>query len=76
MAKSMGWDVLLDAAALAPSGGLDLGDVSPDFVTLSFYKIFGYPTGIGALVARKASLSKLSKPWFGGGTVQYVTDPR
>ena len=36
---------------------------------LSFYKIFGYPTGLGALVARRKALGKLHRPWFAGGTI-------
>jgi len=40
-----------------------------DFVPLSFYKIFGYPTGIGALLARREVLKKLHRPWFAGGTI-------
>jgi selenocysteine lyase/cysteine desulfurase len=68
-AHAKGWDVLLDAAAFAPSNRLDLGRVKPDFVPLSFYKMFGYPTGIGALLARKAVLGKLHRPWFAGGTI-------
>jgi selenocysteine lyase/cysteine desulfurase len=79
MAKAAGWYVLLDAAALAPTWGLDIGELgesTPDFVSLSFYKIFGYPTGIGSLVAKKESLKELDKPWFAGGTIQIVMDPR
>jgi len=68
-AHSKGWDVLLDAAAFAPSNPLNLGKYNPDFVPLSFYKIFGYPTGIGALVARRKVLEKLHRPWFAGGTI-------
>ncbi len=68
-AHAKGWDVLLDAAAFAPSNPLDLGKYKPDFVPLSFYKIFGYPTGIGALVARREGLEKLHRPWFAGGTI-------
>ena len=41
--------VLLDAACLVSTSPLDLGCYKPDFVTLSFYKIFGYPTGLGML---------------------------
>ena len=51
-AQDAGYDVLLDAAAFAPANRLDLSRWHPDYVTLSFYKIFGYPTGIGALLAR------------------------
>ncbi len=68
-AQAKGWDVLLDAAAFTPSNRLDLSQWQPDFVSLSFYKIFGYPTGVGALLARKAVLPKLQRPWFAGGTI-------
>ena len=72
-AQAKGWDVLLDAAAFAPSNRLDLGRWRPDFVSLSFYKIFGYPTGVGALLARRAALAKLHRPWFAGGTVEVAS---
>ena len=65
-AHALGWDVLLDAAAFAPTNPLDLSKYKPDFVPLSFYKIFGYPTGIGALLARHQVLKKLQRPWFAG----------
>ncbi len=68
-AHAKGWDVLLDAAAFAPTNPLDLSKYKPDFVPLSFYKIFGYPTGIGALLARRETLKKLHRPWFAGGTI-------
>src|SRR5512140_1219501 len=68
-AHQLGWDVLLDAAAFAPTNQLDLGRFKPDFVPLSFYKMFGYPTGIGALIARREALGKLHRPWFAGGTI-------
>ena len=64
-----GWDVLLDAAAFVPTSRLDLGEIKPDFVPVSFYKMFGYPTGLGALIARKPALAKLHRPWFAGGTI-------
>jgi molybdenum cofactor sulfurtransferase len=56
-------------AAFAPTSRLDLSQVKPDFVPLSFYKMFGYPTGIGALIARREALGKLHRPWFAGGTI-------
>jgi molybdenum cofactor sulfurtransferase len=68
-AQAAGWDVLLDAAAFVPTNRLDLGEWHPDFVALSFYKIFGYPTGVGALIARKQALARLRRPWFAGGTI-------
>ena len=68
-AQQQGWDVLVDCAAFAPSNRLDLSVWHPDFVPLSFYKMFGYPTGIGCLLARKSALAKLRRPWFSGGTI-------
>ena len=68
-AQAQGWQVLLDAAAFAPTNRLDLSVWKPDFVALSFYKMFGYPTGIGALIARRRGLDALQRPWFAGGTI-------
>jgi len=68
-AHAYGWDVLLDGAAFVPTSQLDLSKVKPDFVPVSFYKMFGYPTGLGALIARKEALAKLHRPWFAGGTI-------
>lgn len=70
-AQAKGWDVLLDAASFAPSNRLDLSRWHPDFVDLSFYKIFGYPTGSGCLLARKAAADKLRRPWYAGGTITF-----
>ncbi|MDP6419897.1 MAG: aminotransferase class V-fold PLP-dependent enzyme [SAR202 cluster bacterium] len=72
-AQSKGWDVLLDAAAFAPTNKLDLSRWHPDFVPLSFYKMFGHPTGVGCLLARKTALAKLVRPWFAGGTITVST---
>ena len=41
------WYTLLDAASFAATCDLDLSRHQPDFVCLSFYKMFGYPTGLG-----------------------------
>jgi selenocysteine lyase/cysteine desulfurase len=68
-AQALGWDVLLDCAAFVPTNRLDLQEIHPDFVTISFYKMFGYPTGVGALLARRPALTKLKRPWFAGGTI-------
>ncbi|MBK8034807.1 MAG: aminotransferase class V-fold PLP-dependent enzyme [Chloroflexi bacterium] len=70
-AQQLGWDVLVDAAAFVPTNRLDLSRWHPDFVDLSFYKMFGYPTGIGCLIARKAALNKLRRPWYSGGTITF-----
>ncbi|MCA9894130.1 MAG: aminotransferase class V-fold PLP-dependent enzyme [Anaerolineae bacterium] len=72
-AQSRGWDVMLDAAAFLPTNQIDLHEHQPEFVSMSFYKMFGYPTGIGALVARKDALEKLKRPWFAGGTISIAT---
>lgn len=69
LAHQKGWDVLLDAAAFSPTNRLDLSLYHPDFVPISFYKMFGYPTGVGALIARRKTLAKLHRPWFAGGTI-------
>jgi molybdenum cofactor sulfurtransferase len=68
-AQDRGWDVLVDGAAFVPTSRLDLSAWSPDFVAISFYKLFGYPTGLGALLARHEALARLCRPWFSGGTV-------
>ncbi|MGK5740394.1 aminotransferase class V-fold PLP-dependent enzyme [Micromonospora sp. URMC 103] len=73
LAQRHGYDVLLDAAAFAPTNRLDLGVVHPEFVCLSWYKLFGYPTGVGALVARRDALARLRRPWFAGGTIRAVS---
>ncbi len=72
-AQADGWDVLLDAAAYVPTNKLDLSRWHPDFVPLSFYKMFGYPTGCGALLARREKLDKLSRSWFAGGTTSVAS---
>jgi selenocysteine lyase/cysteine desulfurase len=72
-AHERGWDVLLDAAAFVPTNRLDLSAVRPEFVSISFYKMFGYPTGVGCLLVRHAALRRLQRPWFAGGTVNFAT---
>ncbi|HEV7593902.1 MAG TPA: aminotransferase class V-fold PLP-dependent enzyme, partial [Gemmatimonadaceae bacterium] len=72
-AQSLGYQVLIDAAAYVPTSPLSLRSVPADFVALSFYKVFGFPTGVGALVARRDCLSRLTRPWFAGGTLEYAS---
>ncbi|KAL8664276.1 MAG: hypothetical protein Q9202_003226 [Teloschistes flavicans] len=65
---------LLDAAAYVSTAQMDLSDHdnAPDFVALSFYKIFGFPD-LGALIVRKeAAHVLLRRSYFGGGTVDMV----
>lgn len=69
-----GWYSLLDAAALVTTAPLDLSDSSmaPDFIVLSFYKMFGFPD-LGALIVRRLSANILkTRRYFGGGTVDAV----
>ncbi|HEX7120249.1 MAG TPA: aminotransferase class V-fold PLP-dependent enzyme [Longimicrobiales bacterium] len=73
LAHELGYDVLLDSAAYVPTNPLSLRRVKPDFATVSFYKMFGFPTGVGALLARREALGRLQRPWFGGGTVRFVS---
>ncbi len=72
-AHAKGWDVLLDAAAFVPTNRLDLTAVQPDFVSVSFYKMFGYPAGVGALLIRRPTLARLKRPWFAGGTINFAS---
>lgn len=65
--------VLVDAAAFVPTNPLDLSKCPADFVTMSFYKIFGYPTGLGALLIRTEDVSLLHKLYWGGGSVALAT---
>ena len=73
VAHDAGYAVLLDAAAFVPTNPLRLDLVHPDFVAISFYKMFGYPTGVGALIARRDALAALERPWFAGGTVEFAS---
>jgi molybdenum cofactor sulfurtransferase len=64
-AKQAGYNVVLDAAALAPTSRISLrslGAKGVDAMAISFYKMFGYPTGVGALIVKKDFLS-----WLSGG---------
>jgi molybdenum cofactor sulfurtransferase len=66
---------LLDAAALVSTTPLDLSNhlFAPDFVALSFYKIFGFPD-LGALIIRKAAGNAFdNRRYFGGGTTEITT---
>jgi len=72
-AQEHGYDVLLDAAAFVPANTLDLARFHPDFTVVSWYKVFGHPTGVGSLIARREALAKLRRPWFSGGTIYAVS---
>jgi selenocysteine lyase/cysteine desulfurase len=74
-ASDLGYYTFLDAAALATSSKISLRTTPVDAMAVSFYKMFGFPTGVGCLVARKSFLRRLRRPWFAGGTVDVVQVP-
>jgi selenocysteine lyase/cysteine desulfurase len=75
-ASSLGYHTLMDAAALATSSTISLSDHPRlDAMAISFYKMFGFPTGVGALVVKKSFLAQLKRPWFSGGNVEVVQVP-
>ena len=74
-AASQGFCTLLDAAALAPTSVISLADTPVDAMAVSFYKMFGFPTGVGALVATESFLARLERPLVAGGTVDVVQAP-
>lgn len=77
------WFVLVDAAKLAAGSPIVLSNLEhpPDFLAISFYKMFGFPTGIGALLVRRRAAHVLRRNmtdgqlhhYFGGGTVQALS---
>ncbi len=75
VAQERGAMVLCDAAAFVPQSRLDCTLHQPDFIAISFYKMFGYPTGAGCLIARRSSLARLTPPSFAGGSVCYYSGP-
>ncbi|KAJ7815673.1 methyltransferase type 11 [Mycena olivaceomarginata] len=74
-ATSLGYHTLLDAAALAATSTISLSEFPVDAMAVSFYKMFGFPTGIGALIVKKSFLTQLKRPWFAGGNVDLVQVP-
>jgi selenocysteine lyase/cysteine desulfurase len=72
-AQHLGYDVMLDAAGVGCGSSISLRRYPAEFLVFSFYKIFGLPTGLGALVARRDALDRLERPWFAGGTVDFVS---
>ena len=67
------WMVLLDTAAYAPTYRLNLTKIRPDFAVISFYKLFGLPTGVGALIMKKESEQKMRRTYWGGSSVFTAT---
>ncbi|KAG2724590.1 hypothetical protein I3760_01G025200 [Carya illinoinensis] len=56
------WHVLLDAGSLGPKDmdSLGLSLFQPDFIIISFYRVFGYdPIGFGCLLIKKSVMGSL-----------------
>ncbi|CAF4899502.1 unnamed protein product, partial [Rotaria magnacalcarata] len=64
--KTCHWLTLVDCAKYLSTKPFSLSLYPVDFVVLSFYKIFGYPTGLGALIIRNESLKLLNKENYFG----------
>jgi molybdenum cofactor sulfurtransferase len=75
-AHSAGFATVVDAAALASSTRVSLQQIpAADAMVVSFYKMFGYPTGVGGLIAKKSFLATLGKKRFGGGATDFAHAP-
>jgi molybdenum cofactor sulfurtransferase len=67
---------LLDIAKAATCSEISLTSLDPDFAVLSFYKLFGEPTGLGCLLVKRTAIGMLcrdrdrdsSRNYFGGGS--------
>jgi molybdenum cofactor sulfurtransferase len=58
------WHVLLDTAKAAATSEVNLATMvpsGPDFAIVSFYKMFGSPTGLGALFIKKQQYNEAKK---------------
>jgi molybdenum cofactor sulfurtransferase len=66
------WIVVVDAAAYFMNSTLSLKEYQADFIAFSFYKMFGFPTGVGALCASRDALELLKRPYSGGGTFDSI----
>jgi molybdenum cofactor sulfurtransferase len=71
---------MLDLAKAASTDPIDLKALDPDFACISFYKLFGEPTGLGALFVKRSVTNVLMGQteshgldrYFGGGSVDAV----
>ena len=75
------WYTMLDLAKAASTDPINLKELDPDFACISFYKLFGEPTGLGALFVKRTAVDILSDQtrndyhldrYFGGGSVDAV----
>lgn len=77
-ARESGWFTMLDIAKAASTLPIVLREANPDFASMSFYKIFGEPTGLGSLFVKRSSIPLLfesvknKRHYVGGGTVNLL----
>ncbi|CAD5234206.1 unnamed protein product [Bursaphelenchus xylophilus] len=65
--------VILDSAAWVATSKLDVTNFDISFMAFSFYKMVGFPTGLGALLLKRGREHLLRQNYFGGGTVNYIS---
>jgi molybdenum cofactor sulfurtransferase len=75
--ETLGWSTMIDFSKAASTSVVDLKECDPDFACISFYKLFGEPTGLGVLFIRRSAISTLMRNddrprYFGGGSVDVV----
>lgn len=70
------WFTMIDIAKAVATGPVNLAQMDVDFACLSFYKLFGSPTGLGALIIKRTVwnelLSRNENMYFGGGSVDAI----
>lgn len=76
-AQSSSVSIMLDLAKAAATSPVNLCELDPDFACLSFYKLFGEPTGLGCLLVKRTSIDLLfdsddKAHYFGGGSVNVL----
>jgi molybdenum cofactor sulfurtransferase len=76
-ARESGWFTMLDIAKAASTGPIDLRDENPDFACISFYKMFGAPTGLGSLFVKRSTTdllfqNKQQRRYVGGGSLNLI----
>ncbi|ESO05303.1 hypothetical protein HELRODRAFT_77660 [Helobdella robusta] len=72
LGSSADWSVLIDSASYLSTSTIDLSIHKPQFLVLSFYKMFGFPTGLGCLLVNNKKIFLLEKEYFGGGTIDMM----
>ena len=63
---------LCDVSSLLTTATLSLSKIKPSFLVFSFYKLFGFPTGLGCLLVKKEVEHMIQPDYFGGGNVVLV----